>query len=507
MKDQVDNRIWKPDAGITDIEVDAKDLGSSQIPGIKAIWSEQRESLKGSDQLREFDEKLNREWAIETGIVENIYDIERGAAQTLIEHGFKADILSHGSTNKPKEYVIRLLNGQKDAIEGVFAFVKEERDLRTSYIKELHAALLRSQETTEGIDSQGRSIDVSLIKGDWKKQPNYPERDGITYHYCPPEHVGSEMDRLCDMHAEHVSNGAPGDVQAAWLHHRFTQIHPFQDGNGRIARAIASLVLIKGGLFPLVVTRYDKPAYIEALESADRGDLKPLVDLIAKLQIKRLYKARGISEHLGTKKDTDTALADLLKAAERIGAKRRTELLKVIDHAHAVESDIYDRLEEIKPRIIRIFQKAAAGNGSPHGNAHSNVYREEHDRDKRPTDHYYRSQIIKNARRHLNYFADFSEHRSWVALNMYWQDMVGRLVFAIHGIGKPFAGSLICAPFLEFKDKDNDEDAGARFNLVPVAEDGFVFFYNEDGNEVLSRLYHWREDAIKVTIGELAQQL
>lgn len=507
MSDRANHYIWKPDTGITGMEVDAKDLGASQIPGIKAIWSEQRELLRGSDQLKEFDEQLNREWAIETGIIENIYDIERGVTQTLIEHGFKADILSHGSTDKPKEYVIRLLNDQKDAIEGVFAFVKEERDLTTSYIKELHASLLRSQETTEGVDSQGRSTNVPLIKGDWKKQVNYPERDGVIYHYCPPEQVGSEMDKLCGMHKDHVSNEVPSEVQAAWLHHRFTQIHPFQDGNGRIARAIASLVLIKDGLFPLVVTRDDKPAYIEALESADRGDLKPLVDLITKLQIKRFYKARGISEHLGTKKDTDTALAGLLKAAERIGERKRTELLGVVDHARAVEDDIYNRLEEIKPKITEILQKVSIGNGAPHGSAYSGVYRAEHEKEGRPTDYYYRSQIIKNARRHLNYYADFSEHRSWVALNMYWQDMVGRLVFTIHGIGKPFAGSLICAPFLEFKNKDNDEDAGMRFNLVPVADDGFVFFYNEDRDEVLSRLYSWREDVIKVAIGELSQQL
>jgi Fic family protein len=44
-------------------------------------------------------------------------------------------------------------------------------------------------------------------------------------------------------------------VQAAWLHHRFTQIHPFADGNGQVARAIASLVFIEAGWFPLILKR------------------------------------------------------------------------------------------------------------------------------------------------------------------------------------------------------------------------------------------------------------
>jgi len=49
------------------------------------------------------------------------------------------------------------------------------------------------------------------------------------------------MERLLELHQSHMS--VPPEVSAAWLHHRFTQIHPFQDGNGRIARAIADMAL------------------------------------------------------------------------------------------------------------------------------------------------------------------------------------------------------------------------------------------------------------------------
>ena len=47
-----------------------------------------------------------------------------------------------------------------------------------------------------------------------------------------------------ELHRNH-HDVAP-EVEAAWLHHRFTQIHPFQDGNGRIARALATLIFVKG---------------------------------------------------------------------------------------------------------------------------------------------------------------------------------------------------------------------------------------------------------------------
>ena len=42
----------------------------------------------------------------------------------------------------------------------MFAFVRSDRRLSTSYIKELHAALLRSQEDTEGMDREGRRVAV-----------------------------------------------------------------------------------------------------------------------------------------------------------------------------------------------------------------------------------------------------------------------------------------------------------------------------------------------------------
>ena len=92
---------------------------------------------------------------IETGVIGNLYEIERGVTQTLIERSFQAEFLSHGSTNKPREYVIQLLRDQKDALDGVFDFVKSDRNLSVSYKKELHAALLRSHDTTEGLDAQG----------------------------------------------------------------------------------------------------------------------------------------------------------------------------------------------------------------------------------------------------------------------------------------------------------------------------------------------------------------
>src|SRR5215207_9713092 len=131
------HRIWQPMTGIVEFERDWRELRATEVSSIQKIWSEQRERLKGTRQLAEFSERLSREWAIETGILENLYEIDRGVTQTLIERGFQAELLDHGSTNRPREYVVKLLRDQKDALDGVFDFVANRRELSTSYIKEL----------------------------------------------------------------------------------------------------------------------------------------------------------------------------------------------------------------------------------------------------------------------------------------------------------------------------------------------------------------------------------
>jgi hypothetical protein len=300
------------------------------------------------------------------------------------------------------------------------------------------------------------------------------------------------MDRLIAMHAKHVASGVASDVQAAWLHHRFTQIHPFQDGNGRVARAIASLVLVKDGLFPLVVTRDDKPSYLSALEAADNGQPKLLIELIAKLQIAQFRKASAISEALLAEGDVQAALGGLLRAADKIAADKLASLRGVFDLAAAIEDDLYKRLRGISGGVEVALKRVSEG-------AAAFVIRSNPD-----TDHYYRAQIIENAKEHLGYFADTSEYRSWIALSMRWSRRA-QLVFAIHGIGRPFNGSLICAPFLEFKDAD--EDGQVHTALVPVAEEGFVFFYNEEHERLMSRFRPWREDVLKIALKELSQNL
>ena len=262
--------------------------------------------------LGEFEKRLRREWSIETGIIENVYTLDRGVTRTLIEKGIDAALIPHGATDRDSVLVARIIQDHYDALEGIFDFVGGQRQLSTSYVKELHAALLRNQNTHWVEDQFGRTFEKPLEKGVYKTAPNSPTTpDGTVHEYCPPEHVASEMDRLLLMYGEHQARAVPvpPEVEAAWFHHRFTQIHPFADGNGRVARAIASLVFIKAGWFPLIINRDDWTRYIDALEKADGDDLGPLVAMFVEAQRTALIQAAEVAFDVIPVASADEAIA------------------------------------------------------------------------------------------------------------------------------------------------------------------------------------------------------
>jgi len=288
---------WSP---IQDLPDNWSDLANAELPPLVTVWNEQAERLRNSGEFKIFIEKLRREIAIETGIIERLYTLDRGVTRLLIEQGINESLIPHGATDRPIGKVVALIQDQKAAVEGLFDFVGGKRKLSTFYIKQLHQLLTQNQSSTEAlIPSTGEIVSIPLIRGDWKQQPNNPTRqNGTLYEYCPPEQVSSEMDRLMQLHDLHAEQQVPPEIESAWLHHRFTQIHPFQDGNGRVARCLANLVFIQAEWFPLVITRDDRAAYIAASEEADGGDLSFLINLFSKSQKQSFIRSLGLSEQI-----------------------------------------------------------------------------------------------------------------------------------------------------------------------------------------------------------------
>lgn len=98
---------------------------------------------------------------------------------------------------------------------------------------------------------------------------------------APPD--WSKVAKLMDELIEKIATRRGHSVEnAAFLHHRFVEIHPFIDGNGRVARLLTNLYLIAQGYPPVVLKTEDRGKYYKFLRAADAGNLAPFANFIAK---------------------------------------------------------------------------------------------------------------------------------------------------------------------------------------------------------------------------------
>ena len=73
--------------GVTDYEVPPAELEDNELRALSGVWIEQKSTLRESAGSAEFMERLKREWAIETGLIERLYTLDRAITQLLIECG------------------------------------------------------------------------------------------------------------------------------------------------------------------------------------------------------------------------------------------------------------------------------------------------------------------------------------------------------------------------------------------------------------------------------------
>ncbi len=405
----------------------------------------------------------------ETGLIERLYTFDRGITQLLIEHGIQAHLIPHEHVANP-DVVVAMITDHEAAVDGLFDFVKGERSLSTSYIKELHALITRHQETVESIDSLGRQTTVPLRRGAYKVLPNNPRRlDGTIHEYCPPERVDSEMERLISMH--HQRSDVAPEVEAAWLHHRFTQIHPFQDGNGRVARSLATLLFIKAGWFPLVVRSTDRAAYIGALETADCGNLAPLVEHFTQIQHDCFVRALSIAEDVRQER----RVAETIVSVRQQLQKRRDSLVAEWEAAKSIAAALQRQAEYRLNEVASDLKREMADileNGSYYVDG-----ADEHSQ----RSHFYRYQIIQTARA-LDYYANTSIYRAWLRLVLPSTNRTEMLI-AFHGIGREFHGVLACSVswFQRLETDDGEREIGA---VIPFSTSPF-YNSNSIGGHIL----------------------
>ena len=402
--------------------------------------------------------------------------------QLLIENGIVADMIPP-SVAKNTSQIALMIQDHETALEHLFAFVKKDRSLSTSYIKELHSLITTHQHTTEGINALGQRVSVELIRGEYKQSSNNPIRNnGCVHEYCPPEHVSAEMDRLVEMYGAHSKKKTAPEVEAAWLHHRFTSIHPFQDGNGRVARALASLVFIQAGWFPLVIRNLDRPRYIQSLEAADSGSLKQLVSFFGELQKHSFCKALTLVEIAERASERKQQIHETRKRLQQRKTSLENELKKAINIAKKLQKFTFEQLNLMRDELTTQLGPPLLPKAEFH------VAKGD---EGTPTDYYYKRQIVEIANQ-LDYFADTRTYRSWVRLDM--RDHIhGVFLLAFHGYGRDFNGLLACSAFwfekIQSVDTKSDTTNPERLNAEP-----FIINYRERIEIARARFNQWLDE-------------
>lgn len=478
---------------ITDItpELAAK-LASQTLPSLAKAWRERRQLLQKEGLLGEWETRLRREVAIETGLIERLYQWDRGVTETLVEQGITTALIPHDAGASP-ELIVAMVRDAEAAIESLFRIVSGQETLTVHRIHQLHLAITNSQPTTRKLVKLGDQEwfeDRPFLKGSFKQAPNSVRlRDGRIHEYCPVLQVASEMENLVRWHNQHDAAGLPAEVSSAWLHHRFTQIHPYEDGNGRVARLLASLVLIKAGWFPLVMTNQRNEEYRAALLAADQGDLGPLVNLFSNSIEAGFLRALAIAPQSPTEPSVDRAIEALKQRlqARKAGmqpqwdrAKRLAETLA--DSASKTFAALRDKLSAIAPHF-RIHTSDSAAATLAHGAEHARQ----------------RNQWqVAQAGRQLGYTANVGFFHRWALLEL---DTPSRseIMWSVHGVGREFQGHLVAS--LCFYRREEDGGTSRTVELTAASRSHFLISHDDDEVAFLSRFHEWLESGIAAALG------
>jgi len=204
-----------------------KDIQSSLVNQLRDLWTHTSTSLEGNT-------------------------LSLGETKFVIEEGLTIS----GKPLKDHQEVI----GHAHAIEILYDLIN--KNITEQSIFDLHIAV-----QTQVVN------DIYKPQGDWKNEPNGTyavDKDGnqVFIDYAPPADVPELMQEwLAELKALSKQSLSVSEAVSAYshLHLGFVHIHPFWDGNGRLARLLSNIPLLKSGFPPLVISQKDRKKYIQLL--------------------------------------------------------------------------------------------------------------------------------------------------------------------------------------------------------------------------------------------------
>ena len=166
--------------------------------------------------------------------------------------------------------------------EAVRYIGKIKEHLSLKLIKRLHQIIFKNSRVFAG-KFRGKGIEVGI-----------KDATGNLVHIgAPSNRIYGLLEELFLWYNQY-RNIYPPLILASVVHNQFENIHPFQDGNGRVGRLLLNNILLKHGLPPINISFNRRKEYYYALkEYQKKGDLRPTIQLILK-EYKELKKRLGV---------------------------------------------------------------------------------------------------------------------------------------------------------------------------------------------------------------------
>lgn len=308
------------------------------------------------------EQKIRLDWNYHSNVIEG-NQLDQGETRSLLLHGLTAN-------GKPlKDHLD--MKGHNDALKKLEGMAGKEIKITENLIKEFHKVIIE--------DPFNEYPD--MVQGEYKRNSNYLYNHlGERVDFMDPEIVAKELNELINWTNNAIEppkrKKAKYDTHplliATIFHMRFINIHPFDDGNGRICRIMMNLILMQCGYPPIIIKKEDRDTYFRSIQKAREEGDEHLAIFLGKELINslELYIRAAKGEAIEEPDDLDKKITILKQKIEgldeeEIKVKRSTGAIKkLLDKSLLPINELIDKkLSDLKD-LFNEYEKLLFFNGT-----------------------------------------------------------------------------------------------------------------------------------------------
>lgn len=313
--------------------------------------------------------RLNRKFMLEFNYNSNHIEgntLTYGQTEFLLLFGKTTDVADMKDLEDMKASNVALNMMKEEALSN--------RPLTENFIRQLHKTLLREDYKVYR-QKNGVSTSYTVHAGRYKTRPNSViTKSGEMFEYASPEETPALMSDLLQWYNGEEKSGklSPAEL-VALFHYRYIRIHPFEDGNGRIARLLVNFILLRKNYPMIVIKSADKENYLNALSTcdgftgtspsegahADISKIQPFVSYIEKCLKRALTVC--IKAAKGESIEEDEDFVKELKILER---QKRQNLAAENSQKQFCETEVWNVLELVFFPLLNEFTKTVENTNS-----------------------------------------------------------------------------------------------------------------------------------------------